>query len=115
MSHSTHVYENNYMSKHVRVDLAKLRFGKLAGFNEDLFQVFRDLCLQNDFNASIDSTPEQLASIEQRQDVTKFRNAFELVAKGFDLELAEENITVELAEAAFYLQLSVWERDPKEI
>ncbi|MCJ1424609.1 hypothetical protein MMC29_002497 [Sticta canariensis] len=115
MSHSTYAYENNYMSKHVRVELAKLRFGEFAGSNDDLFQILRVLCLRNDPNAPIDPTPEQLASIDKRQDVTKLRNAFELTANGLDLQLVEGDITVELAEKASYLQLPQDERNQKEV
>ena len=115
MSHSTHVYENNYMSKHVRVDLAKLCFGDFAGSNDDVFQILRDLCLRNDPNAPIDPTPEQLASIEKRNDVTELRNAFELAAKGFDPKLAEEGISVKLAQENSYPQLTPEKISQKEV
>jgi hypothetical protein len=115
MSHSTHVYENYYMSKHVRVDFAQLRFGEYAaGSNDDLFQILRDLCLRKDPNAPVDPTPEQLASIEERNDATELRNAFELATKGFGPKLAGKGVDVKLAKEESYPQLSSEEISRKE-
>ena len=78
MSHSTNVFENNYMSWRMHKDLAKLRFGAFAGSNDDLSQALCHLTLMSDPEALINPTPEQLEYIESRRDVTKLREKLEL-------------------------------------
>ena len=70
MSHSTDVYENNYMTQRVREDLTRIRFGAFAGSNDPLFCVLRDLSLQSDPGAPIEPTPKEKQSIEGRNDIT---------------------------------------------
>lgn len=53
ISYSTGVYENNYMSKQVREDIARCRFGAFAGTNDLLFDLLWDLTMQNDPGAPI--------------------------------------------------------------
>ena len=63
ISHTTDVYENNYMTERVREDLARCRFKGFAGKNDPLYDILRDLSVQNDPGAPIDPTPEQKRSI----------------------------------------------------
>ena len=81
MSHSTDVYENNYMSERVREDLIKCRFGAFAGTNDPLFDLLRDLTMQNDPSTPIDPTTEQMLSLKSRRDVTGRREKFEALQK----------------------------------
>lgn len=76
MSHSSDVYENNYMSEQVREDIVRCRFGAFAGTNDPLFDLLRDLTTRNDPGAPINPTPEQKLALEDRQDVTELRNKF---------------------------------------
>ena len=78
-SHTTKVFENNYQTQHVRVDLSSTRFGPCAGgqSNEPLFEVMRDLSKQNDSGAPLEATPEQKLSIESRRDIIERRAALE--------------------------------------
>ena len=78
-SHSTKIFESNYQTRNVRVNLAGVRFGACAGgaSDESLFQVLRDLSKQNDSGAPIAITAEQRRSIELRRDVTERREAVE--------------------------------------
>lgn len=87
-SHTEDVFQNNYQSERVRVDLARTRFGACAGGedNEPLFEVMRDLSMQNDSGAPLEATAEQKQSIESRRDVTARRTAFEEAKRHGDKE-----------------------------
>ncbi|KAI0399579.1 hypothetical protein F4802DRAFT_602834 [Xylaria palmicola] len=69
--HSFDVYENNYMTKRVRVNLAYCRLKDLAGSSELLFEIVRDVSLQTDPGAPIDLNEDQLRYTESRNDTTK--------------------------------------------
>ncbi|KAI2607459.1 uncharacterized protein GGS25DRAFT_495945 [Hypoxylon fragiforme] len=56
MSHSTDMCANNYMPERIREYLIRYRFGAVAGANNPLFDLLRDLTMQNDSGAPIDPT-----------------------------------------------------------
>lgn len=84
ISQSTDVYEHNYMTKRVRVDLARCRLGDLAGSNGLLFEFFRDLSIQRDPDAPIDITEDQRQYMESRNDTTELREALEKAKRSND-------------------------------
>ncbi|GAB1311996.1 hypothetical protein MFIFM68171_02206 [Madurella fahalii] len=47
MSHSTDVYDNNYMTENVREDIVRCRFGAFAGANDPLFDLLYDLTMHH--------------------------------------------------------------------
>lgn len=84
MSHSIGVFENSYMARRVRVDLASLRFGAFAVPNENFFEVLRDLGLQNGPGAPTDRTKEQIEYMEIRRNIIRLRDAYEQTEEAKD-------------------------------
>ena len=72
------------MTKRVRVDLAHRRFGDLAGSNGLLFEYLRDLSIQRDPGAPIDTTEDQRQYMESRNDTTELRDALAKVKESND-------------------------------
>lgn len=84
------------MTKRVRVDLVRCRFGDLAGSNGLLFEHLCDLSIQQDFGAPIDSTKEQKQYIKGRDDIIKLREALaEAMAFGDGASIRKKKAALE--------------------
>ncbi|KAG9023096.1 hypothetical protein FRB95_013563, partial [Tulasnella sp. JGI-2019a] len=104
MSHSTDVYENNYMSKRIREDLIKCCFGAFGGTNDPFFDVLRDLTMQNDPGAPINPTTEQKLSLESQRDVTEQREKFEALQKsGSKADISRARVLLESLRQRLYV------------
>ncbi|KAK0471727.1 hypothetical protein IW261DRAFT_1571801 [Armillaria novae-zelandiae] len=104
-SHTTKVFENNYQTEHVRMDLASKWFGVCGGgaLAKPLFKVMHDLSKQNDSSAPIEATPEQKLSIESCRDVTERWAALETAKLSRDAaDIMKANVSLDKQWHALY-------------
>lgn len=76
------MYEKkNSMSERLRDVLIKCPFGAFAGTKDLLFDIFRDITMQNDPNGPINPTTQQKLALESRRDVPGLRERLEPLQK----------------------------------
>ena len=73
LSHTTQVFQTSYQTHLVREDLAEKAFKEKAGCDDGLVDSCRNMTLNSDEEAPIDSTADELAGFEGRRDMIRFR------------------------------------------